>query len=68
VDEQGQFRIGFEGSTTIARKDWGLTWNFALEGGGVLVGEKVALEIEASAVRALDRSSRRLVEMQRGRG
>jgi polyisoprenoid-binding protein YceI/DNA-binding MarR family transcriptional regulator len=51
VDDEGQFRIGFEGSTTIERKDWGLTWNFALEGGGILVGEKVVLEIEASAVR-----------------
>ncbi|MFZ0531426.1 MAG: polyisoprenoid-binding protein, partial [Propionicimonas sp.] len=32
--------------------DWGLTWNAALETGGVLVGEKVVLELEVSAVKA----------------
>lgn len=52
IDDEGDFRIGFEGSTTIARKDWGLTWNFALEAGGVLVSEKVTIELDVAAVRA----------------
>lgn len=52
IDDEGDFRIGFEGSTTISRKDWGLTWNFALEAGGVLVSEKVTIELDVAAVRA----------------
>jgi polyisoprenoid-binding protein YceI len=52
VDPYGNQRIGFEGRTTVNRKDWGITWNAALEAGGVLVGEKVVLEFEVSAVRA----------------
>lgn len=51
VDPFGNQRIGFEGGATVNRKDWGLTWNRALEAGGVLVGEKVQLEIEVSAIR-----------------
>jgi polyisoprenoid-binding protein YceI len=39
------------GSTTVNRKDWGVTWNTALETGGVLVGEKVTLEFETSATK-----------------
>ena len=52
VDPFGNQRIGFEGSTAISRKDWGLTWNAALEAGGVLVGDKVVLEFEVSAIKA----------------
>jgi polyisoprenoid-binding protein YceI len=52
VDPYGNLRIGLEGSTTINRKDFGVTWNAALETGGVLVGEKVVLEFEVSAVKA----------------
>lgn len=37
----------FSGSTTINRKDFGLTWNMALETGGVLVGEEVKVEVQA---------------------
>ena len=51
-DPFGNLRVGFEGETTINRKDWGLTWNAALETGGVLVSEKVTLEFEVSAVKA----------------
>jgi polyisoprenoid-binding protein YceI len=54
VDPYGNQRIGFEGSTTINRKDWGVSWNAALEAGGVLVGEKVVLEFEVSAIRTPD--------------
>ncbi|GLZ31691.1 polyisoprenoid-binding protein [Lentzea sp. NBRC 105346] len=51
-DPFGNTRIGFEGSTTINRKDYGVTWNAALETGGVLVGEKVVLEFEISAIKS----------------
>jgi polyisoprenoid-binding protein YceI len=51
VDPWGNLRLGFEGSTTINRKDWGVNWNAALEAGGVLVSEKVTLEFEISAVK-----------------
>ncbi len=49
-DPFGNLRVGFEGATTINRKDWGLTWNAALETGGVLVSEKVKLEFDVSAI------------------
>lgn len=52
VDPFGNSRIGFEGQVSVNRKDWGLTWNAALEAGGVLVGEKVVLDFEVSAVKA----------------
>ncbi|MBI3428750.1 MAG: polyisoprenoid-binding protein [Actinobacteria bacterium] len=54
VDPWGNTRIGFEGKTTINRKDWGVNWNAALEAGGVLVSEKVNLEFEISAVRSTE--------------
>jgi polyisoprenoid-binding protein YceI len=50
-DPFGNDRIGFEGEVTINRKDWGVTWNVALEAGGVLVSEKVTLEFEISAIK-----------------
>ncbi|MBI2243742.1 YceI family protein [Nocardioides sp.] len=50
-DPFGNLRIGFEGGTAINRKDWDLTWNAALETGGVLVSEKVKLEFDVSAIR-----------------
>ncbi|MGW4486834.1 YceI family protein [Amycolatopsis sp. NPDC004368] len=50
-DPFGNERVGFEGSTTISRKDYGITWNAALETGGVLVSDKVTLEFEVSAVK-----------------
>jgi polyisoprenoid-binding protein YceI len=56
VDPYGNQRIGVEGRTTVNRKDWGVNWNAALEAGGVLVGEKVTLEFEVSAIRAADAS------------
>jgi polyisoprenoid-binding protein YceI len=52
VDPFGNARIGFEGKTTVNRKDWGVSWNAALEAGGVLVSEKVTLEFEVSAIRS----------------
>jgi polyisoprenoid-binding protein YceI len=50
-DPFGNDRIGFEGELAINRKDWGVTWNVALEAGGVLVSEKVTLEFEISAIK-----------------
>ena len=50
VDPYGNLRIGFEGATSISRKDWGLTWNAALETGGVLVSDKIKLEFDVSAI------------------
>lgn len=54
VDPFGNRRIGLEGKTTVNRKDWGVSWNAALEAGGVLVSEKVTLEFEVSAIRTAD--------------
>jgi len=51
TDPFGNVRAGFEGSLTVSRKEFGLTWNAALETGGVLVGDKVVLEFEISAIR-----------------
>lgn len=50
VDPFGNTRIGLEGSTTVNRKDWGITWNAALDAGGVLVSEKITLEFDVSAI------------------
>jgi polyisoprenoid-binding protein YceI len=49
-DPYNNLRVGFEGGTTINRKNWGLTWNAALETGGVLVSEKIKLEFDISAI------------------
>ena len=51
VDPFGNQRLGLEGSVVVNRKDWGVTWNAPLEAGGVLVGEKVTLEFEVSAIK-----------------
>jgi polyisoprenoid-binding protein YceI len=52
VDPFGNVRVGFEGSTTINRRDWKVEWNAPLEAGGVLVSDKVTLEFEVSAIKA----------------
>lgn len=51
IDPWGNLRVGFEGSVTINRKDWGVNWNAALDAGGILVSEKVTLEFEISAIK-----------------
>ena len=53
-DPFGNLRIGFEGKAVLSRKDWGLTWNAALETGGVLVGEKIKIELEIEALRTAE--------------
>ncbi|MEJ2886272.1 YceI family protein [Actinomycetospora aeridis] len=50
-DPFGNVRAGFEGATTINRKEWGITFNAALETGGVLVSEKIGLEFDVSAIK-----------------
>ncbi len=53
LDADGKVeRLAFSASTTIRRKDFGLTWNQVLETGGVLVSDKVGIELTVSAVRA----------------
>jgi polyisoprenoid-binding protein YceI len=49
-DPWGNQRMGFELRGAIDRKDFGLTWNQVLEAGGVLVGEKVEIEIDLQVV------------------
>jgi polyisoprenoid-binding protein YceI len=46
----GDERIAFSAAADVNREDWGLTWNVALETGGVLVGKKVRIEINVQAV------------------
>ena len=50
-DPWGQTKIGFEGSTKISRKDFGLTWNAALETGGVLIGDEIKLNLDVEATK-----------------
>ena len=50
-DPSGNFRVGFEGKATINRKDWGVSWNAVVEGGGIFVSEKVTLELDIAAIR-----------------
>ncbi|HTS76033.1 MAG TPA: YceI family protein [Bryobacteraceae bacterium] len=51
-DPWGNTRIGLTATTKINRKDFGLTWNSALESGGVLVGEEVTITLDVQAVKA----------------
>jgi polyisoprenoid-binding protein YceI len=51
TDPFGNDRVGFEGSATINRMDFGVTWNAPLGSGGVLVSEKITLELEVSAIK-----------------
>ncbi|GAA4780538.1 MULTISPECIES: YceI family protein [Streptomyces] len=54
TDPYGNERVGFEGTAEILRSEWGLTWNTALETGGVLVSDKVRLAFDVSAIRKAD--------------
>jgi len=51
-DPWGNERAGFTARASIERKDFGLGWNQVLEAGGVLVGDKVDIDIELEAVKA----------------
>jgi len=50
-DPWGNQRVGFTATASLNRKDFGLTWNQALETGGVLVADRVDVEIELQAIR-----------------
>jgi polyisoprenoid-binding protein YceI len=50
VDPFGNTRAGVSAETTISRKDFGLTWNAVLEAGGVLVSDKVAINLELAFI------------------
>jgi len=51
-DPWGNLRVGLSATTKINRKDFGLTWNSALETGGVLVGEDVAINLDVQFIKA----------------
>jgi polyisoprenoid-binding protein YceI len=51
-DPWGNTRNGYSAKTSISRKDFGMTWSQALETGGVLVGDKIEIELEIQAVQA----------------
>ncbi|MBB6406418.1 polyisoprenoid-binding protein YceI [Arthrobacter sp. AZCC_0090] len=50
IDPFGATRAGFSASAQISRKEFGITWNAALEAGGVLVGDKVTITIDSAFV------------------
>lgn len=51
-DPWGNDRIGFSAKGSLSREKWGLKWNQALEAGGVLVSDKVEIEVEAQVVQS----------------
>jgi polyisoprenoid-binding protein YceI len=52
TDPFGNTRAGFEGEAEISRKDFGLTWNVPLDAGGVLVSDKIKIQLDVSATKA----------------
>jgi polyisoprenoid-binding protein YceI len=50
-DPWGGTRLGLTAQTTINRKDFGVDWNLPVDGGGVVVGEKVTITLEVEAIR-----------------
>ena len=52
IDPYGNPRVAFSASLEADREDWGLTWNMALETGGVMVGKKIKISIDTEAVKA----------------
>jgi len=53
-DPWGNMRIAASATAKISRKDFGLTWNKALEAGGVLVGDEVVIDLDVEFVRSLN--------------
>lgn len=49
-DPWGNVKSGLEATTTIDRRDWGLTWNQALKTGGILVANEIRIEIQVQAL------------------
>jgi polyisoprenoid-binding protein YceI len=53
-DPWGGTRVGFEGTTTISRKDWGVDFNVPMDGGRLLIGDKIEIVVAIEAVLAAD--------------
>ena len=51
-DPWGNTRIGLSATTRISRKDFGLTWNTALETGGIMVGDEVNITLDIQFIKA----------------
>ncbi|MGZ4443874.1 MAG: YceI family protein [Nocardioidaceae bacterium] len=49
-DPWGGTRVGFEGTTTISRKDWGVDFNIPMDGGRLLIGDKIEILVAVQAV------------------
>ncbi len=68
-DPWGNTRIGLSATTKINRKDFGLSWNAALETGGVLVGEDVTITLDVQFIKAknqrLENGAQRLIRRLR---
>lgn len=58
----GNYSAGFSASGSFNRKDWGLEWNQALETGGVLVGDKVNVDVEVELVKEEGEVSEAILE------
>jgi polyisoprenoid-binding protein YceI len=50
-DVSGKIRLGAQGSLTINRQDYGVSWNKTLEGGGVLISDEVKIDLAVEAVK-----------------
>ena len=50
TDPWGNARYGFEGGTKVNRQDWGLTWSKTMDGGGLVVGDEVRIEISVEGI------------------
>lgn len=57
VSPFGDIRAGFEGTTKINREDWGLTWNQALESGGVLVSKEITIEVNLQGIKVTEEAT-----------
>ena len=51
VDPSQQLRVGIEGAGSLKRSEWGLTWNVALEAGGLVLSDRIDLELDLSAIK-----------------
>jgi len=51
-DPWGNLRVGITATAKINRRDFGLVWNALVEGGGLMVGEEIRIELDAELVRA----------------
>jgi polyisoprenoid-binding protein YceI len=56
-DPWGNERVGFNARAHIDRRDYGLVWNKAIDAGGVVVGDKIEIEIDVEGVRVADQQA-----------